>query len=107
MIAFGGLYKVWVDRITGEQTHSASIITLPGHPALTNIHRKSTPLWLAEQEIGLWLDRGITDTGVFAALLTPKLVTGLTATPIEKVSTQKVIGQPFTIYDTSKPSLTA
>ncbi len=48
-IAFGGLWKEWVDHATGQIVYSASIITLPGHPVLESIHRKSMPLWLPEE----------------------------------------------------------
>lgn len=96
-IAFGGLWKEWIDEASGEVTCSASIITLPGHPALENIHRKSTPLWLPDEAYDQWLDPNITDTTVFDDLLKPALRTDLTATPIDKARSKQPIAEPFTI----------
>jgi putative SOS response-associated peptidase YedK len=96
-IAFGGLYKQWTDRSTGEVIYSASIITLPGHPALENIHRKSTPLWLPEAAFDAWLSPQQTNTAMFDDLLTPALQSDLSATPIDKVGNKIPIGEPFTV----------
>jgi putative SOS response-associated peptidase YedK len=96
-IAFGGLYKEWTDRTTGEIVWSASIITLPGHPALENIHRKSTPLWLPADAYDSWLSPHVTDTSVFDELLKPALQTDLVATPIDKAGSKQPIAESFTI----------
>lgn len=96
-IAFGGLFKQWTDRVTGEVIYSASIITLPGHPALENIHRKSTPLWLPEQALDRWLSPKQTDTEVFNELLQPRLVSDLLATPIDKVGNKIAIAEPYRV----------
>ncbi len=93
-LALGGLYKEWTDKTTGELVTSASIITLAGHPALANIHRKSTPLWLSESDYDRWLNSQLTDTKELAELLKPKLVTDLWATPINKMSQRTPIGPP-------------
>ncbi len=98
-ITFGGLFKQWTDRTTGEIVYSASIITLPGHPALANIHRKSTPLWLPDEAYDPWLSANITDTTQFEALLTPTLQTDLIATPINKAGSKQPIAAPFTIVN--------
>lgn len=96
-IAFGGLYKEWTDKITGEIVYSASIITLKGHKALENIHRKSVPLWLPEYAYDEWLGADITDTEHFNELLEPALRAELTATPIDKVMSKRPIGESFSI----------
>jgi len=59
-IAFGGLAKYWPE----QQRFSCSIITLPGHPALAHIHKKSVPLMLREQHMEQWLDRGLSNADV-------------------------------------------
>ena len=97
-IAFGGLYKEWTDKVTGEIVWSASIITLPGHPALADIHRKSTPLWLPEDCYDDWLSPDVTDTDSFAALLEPSLQHDLTATPVDKAGTKQPVGDSFTVH---------
>ncbi len=96
-IAFGGLWKEWTDRATGEIVYSASIITLPGHPALENIHRKSMPLWLPRDRHDQWLDPEMTDTGQLYDLLSPTLQADLKATPIDRAGSKVPIGQSFTI----------
>lgn len=96
-IAFGGLYKEWTDKATGELVWSASIITLPGHPALENIHRKSTPLWLPESRYEDWLSPEQTDTTTFAQLLEPTLQCDLTATPVDKAGTKQPVADSFTV----------
>lgn len=96
-IAFGGLFKEWSDKTTGEIIYSASIITLPGHPALESIHRKSTPLWLPDKAYDSWLSPDITDTTLFEELLAPTLQTDLIATPINKASSRQPVASPFTI----------
>ena len=96
-IAFGGLYKTWTDKVTGEVIHSASIITLPGHKSLENIHRKSTPLWLPDSAVDEWLDPTITDMSRFSDLLIPALHTDLTATPIDKTTKKNPIAPAFPV----------
>jgi putative SOS response-associated peptidase YedK len=97
VIAFGGLYKEWLDKVTGEIVYSASIITLDGHKALEHIHRKSTPLWLPEEAYETWLDDSVTDTRMFDDLLLPSLRTPLIVTPINKTMTKKPISDSYTI----------
>lgn len=96
-IAFGGLWKEWVDKSTGEVVRSASIITLPGHPALADIHRKSVPLWLPDDAWDMWLDPELTDTKALDYLLEPRLVTDLKATPIDRARSKIAIGEPYLV----------
>ncbi len=49
-IAFGGVYREWLNKVTGELVYSASIITLPPHQKLQAIHPKSLPLMLPWQD---------------------------------------------------------
>lgn len=95
--ALGGLWKEWVDNATGEQRYSASIITLPGHPALADIHRKSMPLWLPQKAYSAWLSHAITDTHRFDELLSPTLRVTLKATPIDKARTKTPVGECFKV----------
>ena len=96
-IAFGGLYKKWTDKVTGEVVTSASIITLPGIPALEKIHRKSTPLWLPKDAYDIWLSPEVTDVTSLEGLLAPALRADLMATQIDKVSSKQPVGEPFLI----------
>ena len=100
-IAFGGLYKTWVDKSTGEVVHSTSMITVPGHPnpLMDNIHDKAFPLWLP-YDTGVmerWLNPEVKDTAEFDPLLTPRLHTDLLAVPIDKASKKNPIGNPILI----------
>lgn len=96
-IAFGGLFKRWKDKVTDEIRYSAAIITLKGHSALKDIHRKSTPLWLPDEAYDDWLDRELTDTTPFVHLLKPTIHMGFVATPIDKTMSKNPIGESFNI----------
>lgn len=95
--ALGGLWKEWRDEATGELVYSASIITLPGHPALENIHRKSIPMWLPEDAYDQWLAEDITDPRVFEDLLTPVIRTPLKATLVDRARSKQPVAAPFVI----------
>lgn len=96
-IAFGGLYKEWTDRVTGEVVHSASIITLKGHPSLENIHKKSTPLWLDEDLYDDWLNPEIDGNDLPINWDVPLLQTNLRATPIDKTYSKNPVGESFIV----------
>lgn len=96
-IAFGGLWKEWKDEATDEIIYSASIITLPGHPALAGIHRKSTPLWLAAEDFEHWLSPDVTHVTKLDRYITPVLQTGLRATLIDKATSKKPLAEPFIV----------
>jgi putative SOS response-associated peptidase YedK len=94
-IAFGGLYQSWHNKYSGELTHSASIITLPGHPKLEHIHRKSMPLMLPLDNtrlIDAWLDPNVTRLDKFEPFLHARLRQSFIATPIDKPSKRQPIG---------------
>ncbi|MDO8271257.1 MAG: SOS response-associated peptidase family protein [Gammaproteobacteria bacterium] len=98
-IAFGGLYREWISKETGEIVRSASIITLPPVPEWEMIHPKSIPLMLPEdaQLRQHWLNPEIQEVEQFEYLLIPKLDGPHIATPIGKVSQWNEIGPSFTI----------
>lgn len=96
-VAFGGIYREWVNSETGETTFSASIITLP--PPASNarwmaIHPKSLPLMLAPHKptLDAWLDPSNNDVRDFDELLEPKVRQQLVATAIGKVSKWNEVG---------------
>lgn len=73
-IAFGGLYRTW--QTDAEPLLSCSIITIPPHPAMMNIHDKAMPLMLPVDQpdvLNKWLDPQVTDTGEFEPLMQPAL----------------------------------
>lgn len=97
---FGGLMKHWRDKASGDEILSCSIITLPGHEKLANIHEKSLPLILDHEDtasIDAWLDPQFTDTDAFADLLNTRLRWDMRATPINKSTKQEPIAKPFII----------
>lgn len=94
-IAFGGLYKSWVNQQTGEIIYSSSIITLPGNPKFEHIHRKSLPLMLPFDNkplIDAWLDPTFTNVEAFNDILQPTLRYDISAVPIDKPSKRNPIG---------------
>ncbi|MDG2251660.1 MAG: SOS response-associated peptidase family protein [Gammaproteobacteria bacterium] len=100
-IAFGGLYKEYLSRETGEIIYSASIITLPPLvPQWNEIHPKSIPLMLDFEDSDLiekWLDPRVQDVEQFESLLDPKVSTPMTITKIDKPSKWNPIEESFMI----------
>lgn len=94
-IAFGGLFRRWIDGTTGEEILSCSIITLPPHPKISPYHAKSIPLILPpELDIQRkWLESPAANVGELEALLSPQLPLPLKVTPIEKASKRNPIGE--------------
>ncbi len=96
-IAFGGLYRTWLNKETGELTYSCSIITLPPHPKLLPYHSKAMPLMLPPEQLDLWLSPTQQDVSVFDDLLKPVLRQQLTGFQIDKPSHFQQIGQEFVL----------
>lgn len=96
-IAFGGLYRTWLNKETGELTYSCSIITLPPHPKLLPYHSKAMPLMLPPEQFDLWLSPTQQDVSVFDDLLKPVLRQQLTGFQIDKPSHFQQIGWEFVL----------
>ena len=98
-IALGGLCREWMHPSTGEIALSCSVITLPPHPKLQAIHKKSMPLILPNTSSirDLWLDKTVSNIEVFNELLTPHIPQELNAYPINKPSLYQQIGDSFVI----------
>jgi putative SOS response-associated peptidase YedK len=99
-IAFGGLHRETIHKVTGEIIHSASIITLPPLPEWENIHPKSIPLMLPMQDANLinqWLAPSFHQVEAFRDLLAPALRVNQILTPIEKPSLWNEKGDSFTL----------
>jgi len=94
-IAFGGLYRQWVNAATGEITYSCSIITVPPHDKLAPYHSKSSPLMLPQHDgtLDAWLDPNMSDTEMFNDLLKPKIYQNLRVQQIDKPSHYSAIGE--------------
>ncbi|GGF57008.1 SOS response-associated peptidase family protein [Alteromonas lipolytica] len=102
-LAMGGLYREW----HGHDSHgnvfvetSCSVVTLPPHPKLRQIHQKSTPLMLSPEDNSLqrWLDAGITEPAVLGDLLIPVIRHDLLVQPINKPSLYQPVGESFVIH---------
>lgn len=100
-IAFGGLYKEYLNKQTGEVTYAASIITLPPlSPQWDNIHPKSMPLMLDFEDkelVDKWLDPEFKDVEEFEALLEPRVSKTMKVTKIGKPSKWDEIEDSFLI----------
>jgi putative SOS response-associated peptidase YedK len=97
-IAFGGLYKHYLDPNTGESIYTASIITLGPLPQWQQIHPKSMPLILPVQDSALinsWLNPAQQDVTPFENLLIPGIRSTQVITPIGKPSQWNPIGASF------------
>lgn len=100
-IAFGGLFKSFLNTETGEAVFSASIITLPPVKEWKNIHAQSIPLMLDQDNqelIDNWLDPAFRDVDYFRPHLDPKIRKKQLVTPIERPSTWNPTGNSFTIH---------
>ncbi len=87
-IAFGGLAKYWPEH----ERFSCSIITLPGHPALAHIHKKSVPLMLRGPQLEHWLDRSLSNAEVEHVWQNPQAWT-LEAQAVKSPKEPELIGE--------------
>ena len=89
-IAFGGLFKEYLNKESGEVVYSASIITLPSlSPQWDEIHPKSLPLMIDfedEDLVSRWLDPSNHNVEQFEALLEPRVLKPMKVTKIDKPS---------------------
>lgn len=97
-LAFGGLYKEYLNKKTGEVVTGCSVITLPPHEKLKTIHSKASPMMLPQDRtMDDWLNPEISDIDMFNSLLTPCIRQNLEAVQIDKPSTHNAIAKPFSI----------
>tara|TARA_R110000824_G_scaffold288508_2_gene476460 strand:- start:29973 stop:30629 length:657 start_codon:yes stop_codon:yes gene_type:complete len=99
-IAFGGLYKEHINQDSGEIIYSASIITLPPLEKWANIHPKSIPLMLDDDNqelIDKWLDPDFKAVEAFNDILEPAIHRAQRVTPIDKPSKWNPIGESYLI----------
>ena len=100
-IAFGGLYKEYFKRETGEIVYSASIITLPPLvPQWNEIHPNSMPLMLDFEDEGLvakWLDPDFKEVEEFEDALVPGAHKDMVISKIGKPSKWNPISDSFII----------
>ena len=95
-----GLCRDWRHSGTGETVTSFSIITLPPHPKLRNIHSKSTPMIFPQDPalIARWLDPDNQQVTDFEPLLQATIYQDLLVQQIAKPSKyNEVIGESFEI----------
>lgn len=99
-IAFGGLYRDYLNAETGEVITGASIITLGPLQEWRDIHPKSMPLILPLDQpdvLDAWLDPTVTDAERFEPLLQPAVRRTQWVTPIDRPSKWRPIGEPMII----------
>lgn len=100
-IAFGGLYREYLNKDSGEVVYAASIITLPPlTPQWDAIHPKSMPLMIDfedEDLVARWLDPSNSEVEQFAPLLEPKVIKPMKVTKIDKPSRWNPIEDSFMI----------
>ncbi|MCC2607664.1 SOS response-associated peptidase family protein [Planctobacterium marinum] len=99
-LLMAGLCKEWTHSGTGESITSCSVITLPPHPKLQNIHSKSTPMMFPQDSalIDAWLDEDNQQVEQFEPLLQPCIYQDLVVQQIAKPSQyQQTLGEPFSL----------
>jgi putative SOS response-associated peptidase YedK len=99
-IAFGGLYRHYVNRDTGESAYAASIITLGPVAQWQQVHPKSHPLILPANKpevLNAWLDRNNSHVDEFEPLLQSRIRHPERVTPIGRPSKWDVKGPSWII----------
>lgn len=94
-IAFGGLYREWLNKETGEIVIGASIITLGPLPEWKDIHPDSMPLMLPIDQpdvLRAWLNPEVSDVQRFEPLLVPQIRVPQLVTPIDRPSKWNATG---------------
>lgn len=81
VMAMAGLYKQWDAGET--QATSCTVITTQGHPELSEIHKKSTPVLVPENMWHDWLNPTEHDTSRFDSLFSPSFETTMEVTPVD------------------------
>ena len=100
-LLMAGLCRDWQHSGTGEVVTSCSVITLPPHPKLQNIHSKSTPMMFPQDKgwIDAWLDDSNQQVEQFEPLLQPTIYQDLVVQQIAKPSKyQDKLGDEFEIH---------
>ena len=70
VFGFAGLYEEWLDRETGEQIETFTIITTEANKVLEFVHDRM-PVILKPKDYDQWLDAKEKDTGKLQKLLAP------------------------------------
>lgn len=99
-IAFGGLYRHYINSETGESVYAASIITLGAVAGWEQVHPKSHPLILPANDptvLNAWLDRNNTDVSQFDPLLESRIRSPERVTPIGRPSKWNETGPSWII----------
>lgn len=102
-IYFGGLFKNWGDQ--DNPVYSASMITIPPHPKLADIHNKAMPMMIPEKDLAMWLDPDFNNTEAFTDLMQPQLRTDFDVVKIKGWSQVEPIEEGFRLKADSKSSL--
>ncbi len=94
-IYFGGLFKQWGEP--ENPVYSASMITIPPHNKLADIHKKAMPLMIPESDLSMWLDPDFTNTDAFSHLMRTQLRQGFDAVNIKNLKTLEAVGEHLQI----------
>ncbi|PYF68479.1 SOS response-associated peptidase [Pedobacter nutrimenti] len=90
VFSFGGLYKKWINKKTGEERKNFTIITVEPTPMLRRLHNKKPrmPYILGPGEENLWLTRGNNRLDI-ENLTRTYIDDDLIAWPVSKLANQK------------------
>ncbi len=81
---FAGVFSVWVNKKTGEELPTFSIITTDPNKLMAPIHNRM-PVILNEKDFDMWLDRDFKDTDALKKLLVPFPPTKMQAYPVSTI----------------------
>ena len=88
VFGFAGLYEEWLDKETGEQIETFTIITTEANKVLEAIHERM-PVILKPKDYDQWLDAKEKDTSKLQKLLAP-----YPASEMESYEVGKAVNSP-------------
>ena len=95
VFGFAGLWESWIDKTTGEELETCTIITTEANDILKPIHERM-PLILKTESYDEWLDTKVKDTDKLQKLLVPY--------PAKEMDSHAV-SRSVNIPDTESPEL--
>lgn len=83
VFGFAGLYENWIDKTTGEELQTCTIITTEANDVLKPVHERM-PVILKADDYEEWLDEDLKDTMKLGKLLVPYSAKEMESYPVSK-----------------------
>jgi putative SOS response-associated peptidase YedK len=83
VFGFAGLWESWIDKQTGEELETCTIITTEANNVLKSVHERM-PVILKPESYDEWLDTKVKDTGRLQKLLVPYSAKEMDSHPVSR-----------------------